>query len=440
MLSKKATSDTHGQDSPYFLGWQEYEKNPYAKGTNPGGIIQMGLAENQLCFDLLQSWLARNPDVLELTRNGESQFKELALFQDYHGLQALKENLVKFMSEIRGHKVTYDPSKLVLTAGSTSGNETLMFCLADPGQAFLLPTPYYPGFDRDLKWRTGVEIVPIVCSSWNGFRITRSALEDAFLLSRKLSLEVKGILITNPSNPLGTTMTETEFDLLIEFATEKQVHIVSDEIYSGTTFAKRFSGIVQRLMRKELEETEIWNRVHVVYSLSKDLGVPGFRVGMIYSNNDLVVSAATKMSSFGLISSQTQFLLASILNDRIFTKRYITENKRRLRQRKEMLVEGLAEAGIRCLDSDAGLFCWVDMRKLMTSDTVEGEIELWKILVYRVGINVSPGSSCHCVEPGWFRMCFANMSRETLALGIRRIKKFACQAQWEIRTRFLTAG
>lgn len=53
--------------------------------------------------------------------------------------------LVEFMSEIRGNKVTFDTSKIVLTAGATSANEALMFCLAEPGEAFLLPTPYYPG-------------------------------------------------------------------------------------------------------------------------------------------------------------------------------------------------------------------------------------------------------------------------------------------------------
>ena len=50
------------------------------------------------------------------------------------------------MSEIRGNKVAFDPNHIVLTAGATSANETLMFCLAEPGDAFLLPTPYYPGY------------------------------------------------------------------------------------------------------------------------------------------------------------------------------------------------------------------------------------------------------------------------------------------------------
>lgn len=50
------------------------------------------------------------------------------------------------MAEIRGNRVTFDQNKIVLTAGATSANETLMFCLAEPGEAFLLPTPYYPGY------------------------------------------------------------------------------------------------------------------------------------------------------------------------------------------------------------------------------------------------------------------------------------------------------
>lgn len=49
------------------------------------------------------------------------------------------------MAEIRGNKVQFDVNKLVLTAGATSANEILMFCLAEPGEAFLVPTPYYPG-------------------------------------------------------------------------------------------------------------------------------------------------------------------------------------------------------------------------------------------------------------------------------------------------------
>ncbi|XP_059439399.1 1-aminocyclopropane-1-carboxylate synthase 3 [Corylus avellana] len=424
-LSTKATCNSHGQDSSYFLGWQEYEKNPYDEVRNPKGIIQMGLAENQLSFDLLESWLTENPDAAGFKRGGESIFRELALFQDYHGLPDFKKALVEFMAETRGNKVSFNPNHLVLTAGATSANETLMFCLAEAGEAFLLPTPYYPGFDRDLKWRTGVEIVPIHCTSSNDFQITESALEEAYQEAHKRNLRVKGVLVTNPSNPLGTTMSRSELNLLINFITAKNIHLISDEIYSGTVFrSPGFVSVMEVLKDRNCDNTQVWNRVHIVYSLSKDLGLPGFRVGAIYSNDEMVVAAATKMSSFGLVSSQTQYLLSALLSDKKFTKNYLSENQKRLEQRHKMLVRGLRKAGISCLESNAGLFCWVDMRHLLRSNTFDAEMDLWKKIVYAVGLNISPGHSCHCAEPGWFRVCFANMSEKTLNLAMQRLKAF----------------
>ncbi|KAL9251774.1 1-aminocyclopropane-1-carboxylate synthase 3-like protein [Drosera capensis] len=425
MLSHKASCNTHGQDSSYFLGWQEYEKNPYDELRNPDGIIQMGLAENQLSFDLLESWLEKNPESTAFKRNGESIFRELALFQDYHGLPEFKKAMVKFMEQIRESKATFNPNNLVLTAGATSANETLMFCLANPGEAFLLPTPYYPGFDRDLQWRTGAQIVPIKCTSSNGFKITKGALEDAYSFAKKRHLKVKGVLVTNPSNPLGTTLARQELDLLFKFISSKGMHLISDEIYAGTVFsAPKFISAKEILEEKKWAQSEARQRVHIVYSLSKDLGLPGFRVGAIYSENRDVVAAATKMSSFGLVSSQTQYLLSSMLSDEKFTTNYLVENKRRLRQRHDKFVTGLERAGISCLRGNAGLFCWVDMRHMLSSNTFEGEMELWKKMIHHVRLNISPGSSCHCAEPGWFRVCFANMSEETLTLAIQRIEDF----------------
>ncbi|XP_072991919.1 1-aminocyclopropane-1-carboxylate synthase 3-like [Typha latifolia] len=415
LLSRKAACNSHGQDSSYFLGWQEYEKNPYDPNSNPKGIIQMGLAENQLSFDLIESWLESHPDAAGLKRDGVSVFRELALFQDYHGMPAFKLALAEFMGEIRGNRVKFDPKNLVLTAGATSANEILMFCLAEPGDAFLLPTPYYPGFDRDLKWRTGVEIVPIHCTSSNGFRITKAALEDAYKRAQRRKLRVKGVLVTNPSNPLATTMSRSELNTLVDFVSAKGIHLISDEIYAGTNFdSPEFISVAEYANA----------RVHIVFSLSKDLGLPGFRVGAVYSTDGSVVAAATKMSSFGLISSQTQYLLAALLSDKEFTRNYIVENQRRLKERHAKLVEGLRGIGIECLESNAGLFAWVDARHLLKCNSFDAEMELWKKMVYEVGLNISPGSSCHCDEPGWFRLCFANMSEETLDVALQRLKSF----------------
>lgn len=52
--------------------------------------------------------------------------------------------MTKFMGRVRGGKALFDPDRIVMSGGATGANETLIFCLADPGDAFLVPTPYYP--------------------------------------------------------------------------------------------------------------------------------------------------------------------------------------------------------------------------------------------------------------------------------------------------------
>ncbi|KAJ9547909.1 hypothetical protein OSB04_020452 [Centaurea solstitialis] len=422
-LSKIAVSETHGEDSPYFAGWKAYDENPYHETQNPSGVIQMGLAENQVSFDLLEEYLEAN---LEAANWGQkvSGFRENALFQDYHGLQSFRKVQFflpsqyfavkfqvyklgfigngKFHGTSEGRKAKFNPDRVVLTAGATAANELLTFILADPGDALLVPTPYYPGFDRDLRWRTGVQIVPIHCESSNNFQITPEALEAAYDHARSMNIKV--------------------LEEILDFATRKNIHLVSDEIYSGSAFyADEFVSIAEVLESRNYKDSE---RCHIVYSLSKDLGLPGFRVGTVYSYNDQVVTTARRMSSFTLISSQTQFLLASMLSDKEFTQKYIKINRERLKKRYEMIIDGLKKAGIECLKGNAGLFCWMNLSPYLDDPTVESELAIWKTIMHEVRLNISPGSSCHCSEPGWFRVCFANMSEETLEVALSRIHEF----------------
>ena len=281
-------------------------------------------------------------------------------------------------------------------------------------------------FDRDLKWRTGAEIVPVHCTSANGFRVTRDALDDAYRRAQRRRLRVKGVLITNPSNPLGTTSPRADLELLVDFVAAKGIHLVSDEIYSGTAFAEPgFVSVLEVVAARGGAAADgLAERVHVVYSLSKDLGLPGFRVGVVYSYNDAVVTTARRTSSFTLVSSQTQKTLAAMLADGAFAATYIRTNRDRLRARHDHIVAGLARAGVPCLRGNAGLFVWMDMRRLLAEPTVAGELRLWDRMLREVKLNISPGSSCHCSEPGWFRVCFANISLDTLDVALSRMSRF----------------
>lgn len=270
-----------------------------------------------------------------------------------------------------------------------------------------------------------MHLVPVTCETSNNFKITKSALESAYEKAREANTKIKGLIITNPSNPLGTVLDTDTLKTIVTFTNEKNIHLVCDEIYSATVF-----GCHNHLISisEVIEEMEC-NRdlIHIVYSLSKDLGLPGFRVGILYSYNDTVVTCSRRMSSFGLVSSQTQHLLALMLSDDAFIEKLLSESSKRLKKRYEDFTNGLKEVGIGCLESDAGLFCWMDLHSLLKEPTFEEETVIWRLIIDEVKLNISPGSSFHCSEPGWFRVCFANMDDTTLDVALQRIQEFVAR-------------
>ncbi|RWW22073.1 hypothetical protein GW17_00013748 [Ensete ventricosum] len=411
ILSRVATGDGHGENSSYFDGWKAYDNDPFHPIHNPNGVIQMGLAENQV---MLASGPSSKPSLTSRTT------------------MACRTS-VRFMEKARGGRARFDPERIVMSGGATGAQETIAFCLANPGDAFLIPTPYYPAiwfllrFDRDFGWRTGVQLIPVRCHSHDNFKITEAELAAAYRKARDSKIRVKGILITNPSNPLGTTMDRETLRTLASFANEERIHLVCDEIFSGTVFDGPEYVSVAEILQEDPSICD-GDLIHIVYSLSKDLGVPGFRVGIIYSYNDAVVSCARRMSSFGLVSTQTQRLLASMLGDDDFTTDFLAETRRRLMHRHRAFTAGLEGVGIRCLQSNAGLFCWMSLKPLLKDATAEAEVELWRVIVDEVKLNISPGSSFHCAEPGWFRACFANMDEDTMETALRRIRTFVRRA------------
>ncbi|KAL2334508.1 hypothetical protein Fmac_015721 [Flemingia macrophylla] len=417
-ISRLASQISRPDDSLYYVGLDRVSIDPFHALHNPHGVIQLGLSDNKLCFDLIGEWFARSLEgsvvSTSLSING------IAPYQTFDGMMELKMALSDFMHQVMGESVKFDPSNMVLTAGATPAIEILSFCLADHGNAFLVPTPYYPGFDRDVRWRPGVDLIPVHCRSADNFNLNITALEQAYSQARKRGVKVRGILISNPSNPVGNIMTQDMLYSLLDFAEEKNIHIIADEVFAGSTYgSEKFVSIAEILDSDYIDKS----RVHIIYGLSKDLSLAGFRVGVIYSFNDSVLAAAKKLSRFSSISAPTQRLVTSMLSDKRFIREYFETNRKRIRQVHDEFVDCLSKLGIKCAKSSAGMFCWADMSGLIRPYSEKGEIELWEKFLSVAKINITPGSSCHCIEPGWFRICFTTITLEEIPLVIERIRR-----------------
>ncbi|GJP41880.1 hypothetical protein CLOM_g1503 [Closterium sp. NIES-68] len=468
-LSSRGAQLAAEEPSLYYRGLGFARENPYDARTRPDGVIQLGLADNKLSLDLISDRLQREMPVVDAT----------SAYGEFHGDMPFRQAMAAFMSHAlnlsqkstqehtegrlsacdeepfnRSQPLSIDPDSLVITSGATAAVGLLAHVLADAGDAFVVPTPYYPGFTVDLERQAGVTIIPAATYSDSGFDISTSSLEAALRESqgeggdeqeeprqggggaedegraersrgRGRRRKVRGVLLSSPSNPLGCTFSNTTLLNVLHFCRKNCLHLISDEIYAGSVYnGDGFTSLLR------LAEPRDYPFLHIVYGPSKDLGIPGFRIGACYSLNPAVQSAITKLARFCSPSRHTQALLAPLLSDSLFAQAYLSENQCRLRKASSTAQEALLQIGVKCLPgSNAGVFLWCDFRQFISpKNSIRGEEDLFLRLLRQGGVNITPGGACGCCEPGWFRLCFAGSPEEELQLAIDRISRTLLQS------------
>ncbi|KAK2117832.1 hypothetical protein P7K49_004719 [Saguinus oedipus] len=168
--------------------YNAYQKDKYHKDKNTLGFINLGTSKNKLCIDLMTERLQES----DMNRIEEA----LLQYSDWRGQPFLREEVARFLTYYCRSPAPLDPENVVVLNGCCSVFSALAMVLCDPGEAFLIPTPFYGGFAFSSHLYAKVELIPVHVESkitainTYPFQLTVDKLEEALLEAR---LEGKSI-------------------------------------------------------------------------------------------------------------------------------------------------------------------------------------------------------------------------------------------------------
>ncbi|KAG8125973.1 hypothetical protein E2320_021085, partial [Naja naja] len=339
---------------------------------------------------------------------------------------------------------------VILQNGCGSLFSSLAMVLCDPGEAFLIATPFYGTIIKNVHLYGRVKLVyayldsQVTGSCTRPFQLTvdklKKGLQDArsevnfmliqFLLdysSGQDRYQSKGFNSPESTKSLRDIYSLSEMQDFLEFAKRHELHVIVDEIYMLSVFddSATFHSVL------EMDRLPDPQRTHVLWGISKDFAMSGIRFGALYTLNQDVIKAVSCFNYFHGICGPIQYQIAELLRDRDWINQvYLRTNHERLKAAHTFVTDELKTLGVPFLNRNAGFFVWIDFRKYLRKRTLEEEMLLWKRFLDKK-VLLTPGTSFECNEPGWFRIVFADKMNR-LRLGMQKICEVLEEQEREI--------
>jgi aspartate aminotransferase len=194
------------------------------------------------------------------------------------GTPALRELIAQHLGRVAGRAI--DPAAIVVTAGAKQALFNACFVLFGPGDEVLLPAPYWTSYPELIRLARARPVL-LPTDEDSGFKVTPDDLEA------RHTPRVRGLVLNSPNNPTGAVYTLDEIDAIARWAAERDIWIISDEIYGRIAFDSQRAPSILDL------DAALLDRVVLVDGVSKAFAMTGWRVGFSWSD----VALASRMSA-----------------------------------------------------------------------------------------------------------------------------------------------
>lgn len=316
------------------------------------------------------------------------------------GLMELRNAISNYMKN--RYSLNYDPAgEILVTVGGSEGIDLALRAMLNRGDEVILPEPCYVSYLPCVKLADGVPVT-IPLKEENEFKLTPEELLSAITDKTKI------LLLSFPNNPTGAIMSRADLEPIVKIVKEKDLFVISDEIYSELTYQMDHCSIASFPGMRE--------RTIVINGFSKSFAMTGWRLGFAVGPHN-ILEQMIKIHQFAIMAAPTtsQYAAVEALTNGLEDVEMMRES---YNQRRRFLMFKFKEMGLQCFEPRGAFYMFPCIKEFgMTSE------EFATRFLQEEKVAVVPGTAFGDCGEGFLRISYA-YSIDELKVALGRMKNF----------------
>ncbi len=321
------------------------------------------------------------------------------------GLKELKIEVCNYLHRRFNLQYDYEHETLI-TVGGSEAIDLALRAMINPGDEVLIPQPCYVSYHPCTVLAGGVPVV-IELQAKNDFKLTREELLSAITDKTKI------LMLAFPNNPTGAVMDYDDLKDIVDVIIERDLIVISDEIYSELSYGAKHVSIASFPGMKE--------RTIVINGFSKSYAMTGWRLGYA-AGPSIIIEQMTKIHQFAIMCAPTtsQYAAVEALKN---GDSDVEMMKDAYDKRRRFLVHAFRSMGLECFEPYGAFYVFPCIKSLnMSSD------EFATKLLMEEKVAVVPGTAFGACGEGYLRVSYA-YSIDNLKIAIERMERFVKKHQ-----------
>ncbi len=351
--------------------------------------ISLGVGEP----DFETPWHIREEGIYSLEK-GKTHYSSNA------GIKELRVEICKYLK--RRFDLEYDPlTETLVTIGGSEAIDMALRVMLEEGDEVILPQPSYVSYEPCVIMAGGKPVI-VELKEEDEFKFTKQELLDAITDKTKI------LILPFPNNPTGSVMAKEELAELVDIIIEKDIFVISDEIYAELTYGEKHVSIASFPGMKE--------RTVVINGFSKAYAMTGWRLGYAVGP-EVIIKQILKLHQFAIMCapSTSQYAAVEALRNGDPDVEMMCEA---YDGRRRFLLHEFRRMGLSCFEARGAFYVFPCIKSLgMTSE------EFATKLLMEEKVAVVPGTAFGDCGEGFLRISYA-YSIENLKKALERIERF----------------